>query len=54
MSVNTHHKLHYIKLIVSLSTLAESFEVSVNDELIYSKLQTGTFPDPQQVSVLVA
>uniref|UniRef100_A0A3B4WF17 Uncharacterized protein n=1 Tax=Seriola lalandi dorsalis TaxID=1841481 RepID=A0A3B4WF17_SERLL len=28
-----------------------SFEVSVNGELIYSKLETGTFPDTEQVSV---
>ncbi|AWM39891.1 SelT/SelW/SelH family protein [Gemmata obscuriglobus] len=25
------------------------FEVTVNGELIYSKLQTGTFPDEQSV-----
>ncbi|MCI0705431.1 MAG: Rdx family protein [Planctomycetia bacterium] len=25
------------------------FEVTVNDELIYSKLQTGVFPDEQAI-----
>uniref|UniRef100_A0AAX7TBL9 Selenoprotein W, 2a n=1 Tax=Astatotilapia calliptera TaxID=8154 RepID=A0AAX7TBL9_ASTCA len=27
-----------------------SFEVSVNGELIYSKLETGEFPDNEEVS----
>lgn len=31
----------------------DSFEVSVDGKLIYSKLQTGSFPDPSQVSLLL-
>lgn len=27
----------------------DSFEVSVNDQLIFSKLETGMFPVPEQV-----
>ena len=30
-----------------------SFEVSVNGQLIYSKLKTGTFPDPGEVAEMV-
>uniref|UniRef100_A0A8D0ADQ9 Uncharacterized protein n=1 Tax=Sander lucioperca TaxID=283035 RepID=A0A8D0ADQ9_SANLU len=30
-----------------------SFEVSVNDKLVYSKLKTGSFPNPNEVSVLI-
>lgn len=30
--------------------IADSFEVSVNGELIYSKLETGEFPDNEEVS----
>ncbi|XP_044059087.1 migration and invasion enhancer 1-like [Siniperca chuatsi] len=31
----------------------DSFEVSVNGQLIYSKLNTGTFPVPEQVAEMV-
>ena len=30
------------------------FEVSVNGELVYSKLQTGTFPDESAIEQTVA
>ncbi|KAF1393076.1 hypothetical protein PFLUV_G00034690 [Perca fluviatilis] len=30
-----------------------SFEVSVNDKLVYSKLKTGSFPKPEEVVELV-
>lgn len=32
------------------SSPTDSFEVKVNDQLIYSKLETGVFPDAEQVS----
>ncbi|KHF40496.1 selenoprotein [Halalkalibacter okhensis] len=39
-------KLKEVKLVTSGGGV---FEVTVNDQLVYSKKETGTFPDPKEV-----
>ena len=38
---------------MSCFTPADSFEVSLGDQLLYSKLNTGNFPDAEQVCALL-